>query len=83
MDVYKGGFIDKVKEGKGTYISSIDGSTYEGFWHNDKKNGKGKHMFKTGEYYDGEWVDSKREGFGKQYTNDKNWYEGFWKNDKK
>jgi hypothetical protein len=27
-DVYKGYFLDKFKEGKGTYVSAIDGSIY-------------------------------------------------------
>ena len=49
-----------IKEGTGTYISAIDGSIYEGSWHNDKKHGKGKHTLKTGEYYDGDWVESRR-----------------------
>lgn len=48
MDYYKGSFVDKIKEGKGLYVSSVDGSTYEGYWHHDRKHGKGKHLLKTG-----------------------------------
>ena len=34
-----------IKGATGTYISAIDGSNYEGSWHNDKKHRKGGNIY--------------------------------------
>ena len=38
-----------------------DGARYEGYWLNDKANGKGKFYHVEGDIYDGDWVDDKVE----------------------
>lgn len=52
------------REGKGkcTYAS---GSIFEGWWQNDKPNGRGRYIDAHDQsVYDGDWVDGKREGRG-------------------
>ena len=41
-----------------------DGSTYEGQWKEDRKNGVGVHYYVNGDCYNGEWVAGKRHGTG-------------------
>lgn len=42
-----------------------DGSVYEGWWSNDKKNGKGRLILANGNVYTGEFLDDKFNGLGK------------------
>jgi hypothetical protein len=37
---------------------------YEGFWINDKANGKGRLIHSDGDIYEGDWVSDKADGFG-------------------
>jgi hypothetical protein len=37
---------------------------YEGYWRNDKANGKGRLIHSDGDVYEGDWVNDKAEGYG-------------------
>lgn len=39
-----------------------DGSLYEGYWKNDKANGRGRLIHADGDVYEGEWKDDKAHG---------------------
>lgn len=39
-----------------------DGSVYEGYWYNDKANGRGKLTHSNGDIYEGNWIDDKANG---------------------
>ena len=36
-----------------------DKSTFEGFWRNDKANGRGRMIYADGSIYEGSWLDGK------------------------
>ena len=59
------GFVDangfRCKNGKMTYF---DGSTHDGEWLHDKKNGHGVTIYNDGARYKGSWVDDLRHGYG-------------------
>ena len=59
------------------------GDKYEGFWKDNKREGKGIMKYKNGDKYEGDWKDNKREGKGTLYYNNGNIFEGDWKNDRK
>ena len=71
---YIGQWKNGKKEGKGAkYAQASNGKdriTYEGDFHNDLYDGKGKYTFSNGEYYIGEWSKGERNGKGKEYYND-------------
>ena len=71
---YIGQWKNGKKEGKGAkYAQAPNGKdriTYEGDFHNDLYDGKGKYTFSNGEYYIGEWSKGERNGKGKEYYND-------------
>jgi len=75
--VYFGGIR---KQGK---ITWKDGSSYEGFFENDKFNGKGKYNWGNQKQYEGEWKDGKMNGKGKLIYSDGSYYEGDFINGKK
>jgi len=60
---------------KKTYNNGV----YEGQFLNDKRHGRGKYTFQSGEVYDGEWRDGDRNGYGKCRWANGNSYEGDWK----
>jgi hypothetical protein len=63
-------------------INYEDGSTYTGEVKNDKRNGKGKLVFKNSNLYEGEFKDDMMNGYGR--FEDKDFiYEGYFINDKK
>ena len=68
--VYKGTFKNLMKEGYGEEF--LNGYKYKGEFKGDKKNGKGKMIFKNGDVYDGEFEDDKINGFGRFKWNNKN-----------
>ncbi|TNV83491.1 hypothetical protein FGO68_gene3019 [Halteria grandinella] len=70
-----------VREGQG-YQVWPDGSLYEGWWKDDKANGKGRLIHADGDIYDGYWKDDKAHGFGIYSHLDGARYEGYWKEDK-
>ena len=41
-----------------------NGDVYEGQWHNDLKEGKGKMIRVNGEVYEGDWKNGKMHGYG-------------------
>lgn len=51
-DVYEGGFVNGVKEGKGKYTWA-NGDSYEGTYKKDKKDGIGKMVFTNNGHYFG------------------------------
>jgi hypothetical protein len=75
--VYFGGIR---KQGK---ITWKDGSSYEGFFENNKFNGKGKYNWGNQRQYEGEWKDGKMNGKGILTYSDGSYYEGDFINGKK
>ena len=60
--LYKGDFINNLREGEGIEIGN--GGKYEGSFENDKRSGKGKIYFDSGDYYEGDFSDNKFNGKG-------------------
>jgi hypothetical protein len=58
------------------------GSIYEGYWKNDKANGRGRLIHADKDIYEGEWQDDKAHGYGVYYHADGARYEGNWVDDK-
>ena len=71
----------KLRCGRGVQVWS-DGSYYEGYWDNDKANGKGRLIHANGDVYEGDWKDDKAHGRGIYIHTDGAKYEGTWENDK-
>ena len=42
----------------------LDGSIYEGYWWDNKANGKGRLIHADGDVYTGGWKDDKAHGYG-------------------
>lgn len=42
----------------------LSGAKYEGYWKNNKKEGKGKKIFDNGDVYIGDWINDKAHGYG-------------------
>ena len=65
-DVYEGEFAKGVKSGYGRYSwiaeGPMRGATYEGYFENDLKNGKGTLLPISGDRYDGMWQNERRLG---------------------
>lgn len=63
----------------------LNGSTYEGGWVNDRKNGRGRmHEKISGDIYNGEYLEGKRNGRGRMYYHEKQEiYDGDWSNDRR
>ena len=68
------------KEGWGTQIWP-DGGKYEGEWHNNCANGKGKFWHADGDLYEGHWKNDKANGYGLYQHADGARYLGDWKDD--
>ena len=60
--LYKGDFINNLREGEG--IEKGNGGKYEGNYEKDKRSGKGKIYFDSGDYYEGDFSDNKFNGNG-------------------
>ncbi len=54
---------------------------YDGEWHNDDMNGKGKFIYADGSVYNGEWRQGKRSGKGKFISINGSVYEGIFVDD--
>lgn len=78
---YIGEFRDSLKQGTGRE-ETID-HIYEGEYHADKKEGKGKLVYKTtNDYFEGEFRDNFINGYGYYTWANKDTYEGFFINGK-
>lgn len=68
-EIYEGEWLQNQKEGIGTYIyrKSI-GAVYKGYWHSDKRHGRGRLKFSSGAIYTGEFQEGKQTGKGKLLT---------------
>jgi hypothetical protein len=60
-----------------------DGSTYEGYWLDNKIYGQGVYLWKDGRRFYGEWQNNDMEGYGVYFWADGRRYEGQYHNDKK
>lgn len=69
-----------MRHGKGKLVI-LDGSTYEGFWLNDKKNGHGRFIHVDGDTYIGQFKDDMMHGTGTYEHTDGAKYIGEWAND--
>jgi len=49
-----------LRDGEGFWINEI-GDEYQGFFKNDKKNGKGTYKWANGNIYNGEFLDDMRQ----------------------
>ena len=78
--VYKGYLKDGMRQGPGVQIWP-DNARYEGEWHQNKANGRGKFWHADGDIYNGEWRDDKANGYGVYLHVNGATYEGFWKDD--
>lgn len=58
------------------------GSVYEGYWKNDKANGRGRLIHADKDIYVGDWLEDKAHGYGIYIHADGAKYEGFWEDDK-
>ena len=74
--IYEGNFIDDVQYGKEL---SEDGTYYEGFFANGKKDNKGKLILPNGNVYTGEFNDDVIEGNGEFKWSALKYYKGEWK----
>ena len=72
--IYKGYIKDFKKEGIG--VEECDEYKYEGYFHEDKKNGQGVVIYKTGDKYKGEFKDDKLTGNGNYLWNNGDTYNG-------
>lgn len=64
-DWHKGEYFQGVKHGAGLYIWSKEESSYQGYWENNVRTGKGTFKEKSGDSYIGDHKDEKRHGHGK------------------
>lgn len=51
--------------GRGRFTWADDGDVYEGEFKADKREGRGKFTFASGNVYEGEWKAGKKEGRGR------------------
>jgi len=80
---YKGQWSksSNMRHGYGVQVWS-DGSMYQGYWKNDKANGKGRLIHADGDIYEGDWKDDKAHGKGVYKHTDGAEYNGDWREDK-
>ena len=82
--IFECNFINGKKDGLGIGKFLYDnGSTYEGYWQNDKRHGVGTRIYPSGEIYKGGWNVGKKHGFGEWIYPDGTIYKGEWINDVK
>lgn len=59
---YEGEFLEGMRHGVGKF--TVPEFVYEGQYHRDTRQGKGKIVWDDGRVYDGDWEDDKRHGHG-------------------
>ena len=67
--IYKGEFLNGVKNGKGVQYFDNEGR-YEGEFANDARNGKGIFFFPNGNRWEGTFKDNQLHGEGQHYSSD-------------
>jgi len=86
-ELYEGQLINGKKHGHGNLTFSRDDKLnrdyYVGKFKDDKSNGKGKLVWKSGSVYEGEFVNGLRFGNGTYTLPNGEMYEGQWFNNKK
>uniref|UniRef100_K3WS49 MORN repeat-containing protein 3 n=1 Tax=Globisporangium ultimum (strain ATCC 200006 / CBS 805.95 / DAOM BR144) TaxID=431595 RepID=K3WS49_GLOUD len=71
------------RHGLGTFFHE-DGSRYEGFWANNKREGDGRMLYGSDRsVYEGQWSGNVRSGRGTLTLVNGDIYDGYWLNDKK
>jgi hypothetical protein len=65
------------------YRGVYKGNSYDGYWVNGKRHGKGKFTFEDGAIYTGEWENDERHGKGIYIYKNGDIYEGEWKDNKR
>ena len=60
----------------------VNGERYEGFWKDDKADGKGTLTYIHGDKYVGEWVAAKKQGQGELYYANGDMFRGEWVQDR-
>lgn len=84
-DVYKGSFVDDVRQGHGTLTfaatnpTEADGGEYAGDWTANQMHGNGTRRYPNGDLYVGEYVSGKRHGEGRFYYANGDLFWGQWK----
>ena len=73
----------EIKHGRGILVHLEFKYFYMGEFNENKLNGLGKIIFKSGNIYEGEFKNNLKEGKGIFYYNNGDRYEGDWKNDLK
>jgi len=65
-EYYDGDWLDGKRAGLGVGVFSLKkgGGTYIGEWNNDKREGKGKHIYPSGDFYEGGWLNDVKHGSG-------------------
>nr|XP_020729379.1 MORN repeat-containing protein 1 isoform X4 [Odocoileus virginianus texanus] len=84
---YEGDFVDGEITGEGCQhwaltghgcLVDADGQVYWGSFHDNKRHGQGRMIFRNGDEYEGNWVRDQRQGHGMLRLVDGSTYEGQW-----
>ncbi|XP_043341674.1 MORN repeat-containing protein 1 isoform X3 [Cervus canadensis] len=87
---YEGDFVDGEITGEGCRhwaltghgcLVDADGQVYLGSFHDNKRHGRGRMIFRNGDEYEGNWVRDQRQGHGMLRLVDGSTYEGQWHSD--
>ncbi|KAK2504314.1 hypothetical protein MC885_011287 [Smutsia gigantea] len=87
---YEGEFVDGEIMGEGFRhwawsgygcLVDLDGQTYWGSFHDNKRHGHGRMAFRNGDTYEGDWVWDQRQGHGVLCCADGSTYKGQWHGD--
>lgn len=86
VDALKGIYVGDCKKNKADGNGTAKGEdSYTGEFKNGYPDGRGKYIWKNGDWYEGEWEKGQREGQGTMYYSGKSKNSpqtGFWKKDK-
>jgi hypothetical protein len=73
---YQSSPVNQAQKGIYKAYTWPNGDRYEGYWLNDKQNGKGSYTWPNGNRYEGDWVNGERNGKGIMTWPNGNRYEG-------